>query len=49
MGLLAGTEPFFHRGGRTGVYEVRIANPAGELVALFKGTAYQTSKTIDVQ
>jgi acyl-CoA thioesterase len=38
-----------HRGGRTGVYEVRIANPAGELVALFKGTAYQTSKTIDVQ
>jgi len=38
-----------HQGGRTGVYEVRIINAPGELVALFKGTAYRTSKTIDVQ
>jgi len=38
-----------HQGGRTGVYQVEIRNAAGELVALFKGTAYRTSKTIDVQ
>ena len=38
-----------HRGGRTGVYEVRVTNTAEELVALFKGTAYQTSKPLDVQ
>ena len=38
-----------HQGGRTGVYEVRITNTSGELIALFKGTSYRTSKTIDVQ
>lgn len=38
-----------HQGGRTGVYEVRITNTGQELIALFKGTAYRTSKTIDVQ
>jgi acyl-CoA thioesterase len=38
-----------HQGGRTGVYEVRISNTHDELVALFKGTAYRTSKTLDVQ
>jgi acyl-CoA thioesterase len=38
-----------HQGGRTGVYEVRITDAAAELIALFKGTAYRTSKTIDVQ
>lgn len=38
-----------HQGGRTGVYQVEIKNVAGELVALFKGTAYRTSKPIDVQ
>ena len=38
-----------HQGGRTGVYDVRITTAAGELVALFKGTAYRTSKPIDVQ
>jgi acyl-CoA thioesterase len=38
-----------HQDGRTGVYEVRIINTAAELIALFKGTAYRTSKTIDVQ
>lgn len=35
-----------HQGGRTGVYEVRITNPAGELINLFKGTAYRTSKNV---
>ena len=38
-----------HRGGRTGVYQVEVTNGAGELIALFKGTAYQTSKPLDVQ
>ena len=35
-----------HLGNRTGVYEVRITNAAEELVALFKGTAYRTSKPV---
>jgi len=35
-----------HQGGRTGVYEVRITNTQGELTALFKGTAYRTSKNV---
>lgn len=38
-----------HQGGRTGVYQVEITGATGELIALFKGTAYRTSKTIDVQ
>jgi acyl-CoA thioesterase len=38
-----------HQGGKTGVYQVEITNPAKELIALFKGTAYRTSKPIDVQ
>lgn len=38
-----------HDGGRTGVYEARVTNATQDLVALFKGTAYKTSKTIDVQ
>lgn len=38
-----------HQGGKTGVYQVAVTNTAGELVALFKGTGYRTSKTIDVQ
>jgi acyl-CoA thioesterase len=38
-----------HQGGRAGVYQVGITNAAGELIALFKGTAYRTSKPIDVQ
>lgn len=33
-----------HKGRKTGVYEVKTTNSAGELVALFKGTAYTTSK-----
>lgn len=35
-----------HLGNKTGLYEIRTTNAAGELVALFKGTAYRTSKTI---
>ena len=35
-----------HQGNKTGVYEVRITNAAQELVALFKGTAYRTSKPV---
>jgi acyl-CoA thioesterase len=34
-----------HLGNRTGLYEIRTTNEAGELVALFKGTAYRTSAT----
>lgn len=35
-----------HQGNRTGVYEVRITNHTGELIALFKGTAYRTSQNV---
>jgi acyl-CoA thioesterase len=31
-------------GNKTGLYEVRTINEKGELVALFKGTAYRTSQ-----
>lgn len=34
-------------GHRTGLYEVRTTNRDGELVALFKGTAYRTSKPVE--
>lgn len=34
-----------HLGNKTGLYEVRTLNAEGELVALFKGTSYRTSKT----
>ena len=33
-------------GRKTGVYDIRTTNERGELVALFKGTAYRTSKEI---
>jgi acyl-CoA thioesterase len=33
------------RGNKTGVYEIRITRQ-NELIALFRGTAYQTSKTV---
>ena len=36
-----------HMGNKTGVYDVRTTNQAGELVAWFKGTAYRTSKKIE--
>jgi acyl-CoA thioesterase len=30
------------RSGRTGIYDVEIANAEGKLVALFRGTSYET-------
>ena len=33
-----------HLGNKTGLYDIRTTNAAGELVALFKGTAYRTGK-----
>jgi acyl-CoA thioesterase len=35
-----------HLGNKTGIYEVRTTNEAGQLVALFKGTAYRTSQRV---
>jgi acyl-CoA thioesterase len=35
-------------GNKTGLYEVRTTNPEGELIALFKGTSYRTSKRWDM-
>ena len=34
-------------GNKTGVYDIRTTNAAGELVALFKGTAYRTSRVVE--
>jgi acyl-CoA thioesterase len=33
-------------GNKTSVYDIRTSNEAGQLVALFKGTAYRTSKGV---
>ena len=38
-----------YRGNKTGTYDVRTTNQNGELVSWFKGTAYQTSKKLEVQ
>jgi acyl-CoA thioesterase len=35
-----------HLGNKIGVYEIRTCNEKGELVALFKGTAYRTSAKV---
>jgi acyl-CoA thioesterase len=35
-----------HLGNRTGLYEIRTTSESGELIALFKGTAYRTSKEV---
>ena len=35
-----------HLGHRTGVYDIRTTNEKGELIAMFKGTAYRTSKAV---
>lgn len=34
-------------GNKTGVYDIRTTNADGELVALFKGTAYRTSSMVE--
>lgn len=35
-------------GNKTSLYDIRTLNEAGQLVALFKGTAYRTSKAVGV-
>ncbi len=35
-----------HLGNKIGLYEIRTTNEKGELVCLFKGTAYRTSKPV---
>jgi acyl-CoA thioesterase len=35
-----------HLGHKTSVYELKTTNEAGELVAVFKGTAYRTSRNV---
>ncbi|MCT8165288.1 hydroxyphenylacetyl-CoA thioesterase PaaI [Pseudomonas putida] len=37
------------RKGRTGVYDVRIENQRGELIALFRGKSYQVRGTVLAQ
>ncbi len=37
-----------HLGKKTAVYDVRTTNLKGELIALFKGTCYRTSKELDI-
>jgi acyl-CoA thioesterase len=36
-----------HLGNRIGIYDIRTTNEDGELVALFKGTAYRTGKPVE--
>lgn len=35
-----------HLGNKTSLYEIKTVNETGELVALFKGTAYRTSRNV---
>lgn len=35
-----------HRGGRMGIYDVRVTNQDDEEVAVFRGNSYATSKTL---
>jgi acyl-CoA thioesterase len=35
-----------HLGNKTGLYDIRTTNENGELVCLFKGTAYRTSHPV---
>jgi len=35
-----------HLGHKTSLYEIKTTNETGELVALFKGTAYRTSRDV---
>ena len=36
-------------GNKTGLYDIRTTNEAGELVAVFKGTAYRTSALVKAE
>ena len=38
-----------HLGNKTSVYEVKTTNEQGEIIAIFKGTAYRTSKEILIE
>lgn len=35
-----------HLGNKTGLYDIRTTNENGDLVCMFKGTAYRTSKMV---
>ncbi len=35
-----------HLGNKTGLYDIRTTNTEGQLVCLFKGTAYRTGKDV---
>ncbi|MBL7711891.1 MAG: hotdog fold thioesterase [Chitinophagaceae bacterium] len=35
-----------HLGNKTGLYDIRTTNAEGQLVCLFKGTAYRTGKEV---
>jgi acyl-CoA thioesterase len=44
--LLTASVEEVHSGKTTGVYEVKIRNQASELIAVFRGTAYRTGKSL---
>lgn len=35
-----------HNGNKTGFYDITLTNGQGEIVAVFKGTAYRTGRTV---
>ncbi|MFJ4445508.1 hydroxyphenylacetyl-CoA thioesterase PaaI [Pseudomonas sp. NPDC089422] len=47
--LLVASAIELSRKGRTGVYDVRIENQRGELIALFRGKSYQVRGTVLAQ
>ncbi|HDS1680261.1 TPA: hydroxyphenylacetyl-CoA thioesterase PaaI [Pseudomonas putida] len=47
--LLSADATELSRTGRTGLYDVRIQNQRGELIALFRGKAYQVRGTVLAQ
>ncbi|PBQ32997.1 phenylacetic acid degradation protein PaaD [Sphingobacteriaceae bacterium] len=36
-----------HLGNKTGLYDIRTTNQKGELICMFKGTAYRTGKIVE--
>lgn len=44
--LLTASVEEVHSGKTTGVYEVKIRNQASDLIAVFRGTAYRTGKSL---
>jgi acyl-CoA thioesterase len=47
--LLSAAATELSRKGRTGLYDVRIQNQRGELIALFRGKSYQVRGTVLAQ